>query len=615
MASNNTIRIDVREQDREVFSAFLIDQIEIGRQRVNELEPYQINRAVNPPRLIIAPITELEVSRSHVLLELRESVLWVKNISSQSTIEIPPQPDMRTTLNPGELAEVSLPFHFSIGDRVVRVHSAAAKLVGLQRMTMPPSMLAPTGEITLGAQSILQLRDQNRIDSSELMHWLRNILNLFQGTPNTDGFFQQATSVMSQMLELDSAAVLFRKNDRWKVRSVYQREGQFDQEKWEPSETILNEVQRSVRAHRQIPDFDTEQPESLLGVKSLVAAPILSAGGEVIGAMYGDKRMTGKGAARDISEVETMFVELLASGIAAGLARLQKEKEALKARIRLEQFFPANLVEKLENDQEFLKGRESEVTVLFCDIRRFSEIAERVGPEITVQFINHVMEELSSCVQANQGVLVDYIGDELIAMWGAPDSQPEHATMATQAALEMLAKVTELGNQWNSIIGQEFEIAIGVNSGIAQVGNIGSKLRFKYGPLGNTVNVASRVQGATKAVQVPLLVTLETAQNLDVSIGYRKIGQVKLINVSQPVTVCEVSGSENETWRRLKTNYERGLQLFEAESYEEACDALSTILKEFPDDAPTKNLLARALDQVSGAKQTGDPGVWVLDSK
>ena len=138
MASNKTIRIDIQEQGREVFSAPLIDQIEIGRQRVNELEPYQINRAVNPPRLIIAPITELEVSRSHVLLELDGNVLSVKNISSQSPIEIPSQPERKTTLNPGEVAEVSLPFQLSIGDRVVRVHSVAAKLVGLQRMTMPP---------------------------------------------------------------------------------------------------------------------------------------------------------------------------------------------------------------------------------------------------------------------------------------------------------------------------------------------------------------------------------------------------------------------------------------------------------------------------------------------
>ncbi|MCH2183688.1 MAG: diguanylate cyclase [Mariniblastus sp.] len=617
MAATKTIRIDVLDQGREVFSAPLIDQIEIGRQRVNELDPYQINRAVNPPRLIIAPLTELEVSRSHALLETRDKQLTLKNISSQAKIEIPAlsPAEPPTTLNPGDSLELCLPLTFSIGQRVVRVHSPPAKLVGLEQMTMPPSMVGPAPGLTMAAPSIIQLRDQNQMDPPELMNWLRNILTLFQGTPNTDEFFQQATAAMAQMLELDLAAVLFRENESWKVRSLHQQDGRTDQADWEPSLTILNEVHASVRAHRQIPDFETQQPESLMGVKSLVAAPILSPEGEVIGAMYGDKRMAGRGPARDISEVETMFVELLASGIAAGLARLQQEKEAVKARVRFEQFFPANLVEKLENDQEFLKGRESEVTVLFCDIRKFSEIAERVGPEVTVQFINHVMGELSYCVQANQGVLVDYIGDELIAMWGAPDSQPDHATMATRAARDMLAKVKELGDQWDRTIGQAFQIGIGLNSGVAQVGNIGSKLRFKYGPLGNTVNVASRVQGVTKVLRVPLLVTLETAQDLDPSIAYRKIGQVKLINVSQPVTVCEVPGTENPDWVRLKTAYEEGLERFEAESYLEACNALSAILQEFPDDTPTMNLLSRAVEQLSGTEQAGDPRVWVLDSK
>ena len=617
MVATHTIRIDVLDHGREVFSAPLIDQIEVGRQRVNELEPYQVNRAVNPPRLIIAPITELEVSRSHALLEMGDGVLSLKNISSQAPIEVPDfsTSGSPTVLNPGDSIELRLPFNFSIGQRLIRVHSPPAKLLGLEQMTMPPSMVGPAPSLTMAAPSIIQLRDQNQMDPPELMNWLRNILSLFQGTPNTDEFFQQATAAMAQMLELDLAAVLFRENETWKVRSVHLEGDAAEHDDWEPSLTILNEVHASVRAHRQIPNFDAQAPESLMGVKSLVAAPILSPDGEVIGAMYGDKRMSKTGPARDISEVETMFVELLASGIAAGLARLQQEKEAVKARVRFEQFFPANLVEKLENDQEFLKGRESEVTVLFCDIRKFSEIAERVGPEVTVQFINHVMEELSHCVQANQGVLVDYIGDELIAMWGAPDSHPDHATMATRAARDMLAKVAELGEQWNLTIGQEFQIGIGLNSGIAQVGNIGSNLRFKYGPLGNTVNVASRVQGVTKVLRIPLLVTLETAQQLEPSIAYRKIGQVKLVNVSQPVTVCEVRGTETSEWSKLKSTYEEGLSLFESESYLEACNVLSAILQEFPDDTPTMNLLSRAVDQLSGAEKPGDPRVWVLDSK
>ncbi len=617
MPLKQNITIEILEHDREVFSIPLRGDIEIGRQRVNELEPYQINRAVNPPRLIIAPLDELGVSRSHALVRLQEGNLFLENISSQAQIEIVTGrfKTEKKILSAGQSTECQIPLRFTIGNRDIQIKRSQATLVGLKQITMPPSVDSSALAQSLAAPSIEQLRSQSQMGGPELMSWLRTILNLFQGTPNTDEFYMQATSAMAKMLDLDLAAVVFHKEASWKVRFLYQENPSKASDQWEPSLTILDEVRTSIRAHRQIPSSGSQRPESLLGAGSLVAAPILTPDGQVIGALYGDKRNDGTLQGRNITEIETMFVELLASGIAAGLARLQQEKEAVKARVRFEQFFPKNLVEKLENDQEFLKGRESEVTVLFCDIRKFSEIAERVGPEITVQFINDVMEELSHCVQENQGVLVDYIGDELIAMWGAPDWQPSHATMATQAARDMLAKVPELGERWNQKIGREFKIGIGLNSGIAQVGNIGSKVRFKYGPLGTTVNVASRVQGVTRKLQIPLLVTLQTAQQLGPAISYRKLCQVKLIHMKQPVTVCEVCHDDSPDWPRLKTNYERALSLFESASYQEACNVLSELLKAFPDDTPAKHLLTRSAGQLSGNNPIKDPNIWILDSK
>ena len=612
----SNLQIVICEADKEVYSIPLTDRIEIGRQRVNELAPYQVNRAALPPRLIIAPVTELEISRSHALLEPDPDGITLSNISSQSHIEVTSGADAERVLGPGESIRLRSPIEFSLGNRQVHVRPMQTRLLGLNQMTMPPSLHGQTMALTMAAPSIVQLQTQRSMEVSELMNWLRNTLNLFQGTPNSDEFYQQATTAMAQMLELDLAAVLFREKEQWRVRWVH-REGDAEtNEAWEPSLTILNEVYNSVRAHRQVPSLDPSQPASLMGVKSLVAAPILSPDGRVIGALYGDKRTTlGNGPARDISEVETMFVELLASGIAAGLARLEQEKEVVRARVRFEQFFPAKLAERLENDQEFLKGRESEVTVLFGDIRKFSEIAERVGPEVTVQFINDVMDELSACVQDCEGVLVDYIGDELIAMWGAPDSQPDHASMAVRSARAMLDRVPLLAERWNHKIGQPFEIGIGLNSGIAQVGNIGSRFRFKCGPLGNTVNVASRVQGVTKLLHVPLLVTLETARRLDDSAGYRRICQVKLINVRQPVTVCEIGDPNDPTWVQLKNAYELGLERFEQAAYLEACNILSGILKEHPSDTPTMNLLSRAVSRMSDSGTEEDSPVWVLDTK
>ena len=149
---------------------------------------------------------------------------------------------------------------------------------------------------------------------------------------------------------------------------------------------------------------------------------------------------------------------------------------------------------------------------MFCDIRGFSTIAERVGAQRTIEWINDVLTELSLCVTKTDGVLVDYVGDELMAMWGAPAEQPDHARRACRSAVEMLELLDPLRERWKEITPDKFGFGIGINTGMARVGNTGSKVKFKYGPLGNTVNLASRVQGITKKLGVAALITDSTAK-------------------------------------------------------------------------------------------------------
>ena len=152
-----------------------------------------------------------------------------------------------------------------------------------------------------------------------------------------------------------------------------------------------------------------------------MATPLLDSKGAVIGAVYGDRRRPRGVLEQDlITELEAMLVELIASGVAAGMARLEQEHAALTARVQFEQFFTRELSEQLALHPDLLAGREAEVSLLFCDIRGFSRISERLGAEKTVQWIGDVMGVLSDCVLAHAGVLVDYIGDELVAMWRCP---------------------------------------------------------------------------------------------------------------------------------------------------------------------------------------------------
>src|SRR5207244_1819701 len=110
-----------------------------------------------------------------------------------------------------------------------------------------------------------------------------------------------------------------------------------------------------------------------------------------------------------VGKLEAMLVELLACGVATGLARQQQEEAALRAQVRFEQFFTPELAQQLAQDPDMLQGRQAEVTLLFADVRGFSRFSEKLGPERTVAWMNDVMGELSACVLHEAGVLVDYI--------------------------------------------------------------------------------------------------------------------------------------------------------------------------------------------------------------
>src|SRR5207302_3809188 len=245
---------------------------------------------------------------------------------------------------------------------------------------------------------------------------------------------------------------------------------------------------------------------------------------------------------------EAMLVELLASGVATGLARVEQEKAAVEAELRFGQFFTKELSRQLALQPDLLKGRESEVTLLFCDIRGFSRISERLGPEGTVEWLGSVMGTLSDCVRAHAGVLMDYIGDELIAMWGAPEAQPNHPRLACRAALDMLDALRELNQRWEKSLGEPINLGIGVNTGIAQVGNTGTHHKFKYGALGNTVNLASRVQGATKHLKTKLLITGATHARLGTGFDARRLCRVRVVNIHEPVDLYELPPPGHPCW-------------------------------------------------------------------
>jgi adenylate cyclase len=384
---------------------------------------------------------------------------------------------------------------------------------------------------------------------------------------------------------------------------------------WAPSQTLLGRVRRERRTFRHVPPIGADTPRSLQDVSALVAAPILDGQGEVIGALYGDRRSGGQAAGSPkISPFEAKLIELLASGIAAGLARVKEEQAALQARVQFEQFFTPQLAAQLERDPRLLEGRDAEVTLLFADIRGFSRISGRLGPARTMAWIQDTMGALSACVLDHDGVVVDYIGDELMAMWGAPAPQADHAELACLAARQMMESLEAINARWQSELGSPVTLGIGLNSGSARVGNTGSLQKFKYGPLGDVVNVASRVQGATKFLGADCIITGTTLKALPAGVSVRRLARVRAVNIEHPIDLYQIVAAPPQDWDERCRRYHEALTALERDERTAAIELAAKLADDFPHD-PAALALRRRAGDVAEHLAVGDTSVWQLPGK
>ena len=581
--------------------------LEIGRQREDEPAPaVRVDHALGA-RIILAPIDDLAISRAHVELTAWEGGVRVRNLSASQPVRLSPG----HTLAPGDEATLAPPALVQFGEYAVRVDPAEdeqLELEGLPERTIPPGKQAPPASVAvLGAT----------FDETKLLRWLETILGVFQSAANTRDFPDQAARAALAIVGLDAAAVLRCEDGRWKTEAlcVGDKGGSTSNSSWAPSQTLLGWVRRDRRTFRHVPPTGPDTPRSLQNVSALVAAPILNGAGEVIGALYGDRRSGGSspGLPR-ITEFEAKVVELLASGIAAGLARLKEEQAAVEARVQFEQFFTPQLARQLQHDPQLLEGRNAEVTILFADIRGFSRISERFGPDRTMAWIQDTMGSLSEAVLAYDGVLVDYIGDELMAMWGAPAPQADHAALACLAAKQMMERLVEISARWQGELGEPVQLGIGLNSGGARVGNTGSMLKFKYGPLGDAVNVASRVQGATKYLGADCLITGETLKRLPSAVSHRRLARVRAVNIAHPIDLYEVVAHPPGDWPERCQRYGAALLALEQENWGDALPSAQRLAADYPHDLAVAALLKR-IEVAERTSKLGDTSVWQLPGK
>ncbi len=273
------------------------------------------------------------------------------------------------------------------------------------------------------------------------------------------------------------------------------------------------------------------------------------------------------------------------------------------------QYVPKELVEEMSRDPDRynLKGESREMSVLFSDIRDFTSISEGLPAASLAEMLNFYLSSMTRIVQQRRGTIDKYIGDAIMAFWGAPVSDPNHARDAIQAAMQMQRDLDELNPQMKLKGWPEIKIGIGVNSGKMSVGNMGSEFRMAYTVMADAVNLASRLEGLTKQYGLGILVG-EEAVALCPDIEFMKVDVVRVKGKLHPVTIFEPLGEKEQVdvaAIKRKQDFEQARAAYLVQNFDEAEDILRKANKRHPG-----KLYEVYLERIAHFREIPPPAEW-----
>lgn len=248
------------------------------------------------------------------------------------------------------------------------------------------------------------------------------------------------------------------------------------------------------------------------------------------------------------------------------------------------QYVPPELVDEMaKNPEQFnMAPRAEELSILFSDVRGFTTISESLSPEELSAYINEYLTAMSLVIrEGHRGTLDKYIGDAVMAFWGAPVPDPEHAKNAVLAALEMQAAARALNKKFKEKGWPTFKIGVGVNSGVVRVGDMGSKIRKAYTVMGDAVNIASRLEGITKQYGADIIIG-EATKNLISGFVCREIDRVRVKGKVEPVAIYQPQGLEGQVEQAVLDDngvWKHALRLYRAQDWDMAESQLNNLKK------------------------------------
>jgi adenylate cyclase len=305
---------------------------------------------------------------------------------------------------------------------------------------------------------------------------------------------------------------------------------------------------------------------------------------------------------------------------AATVEYLTEGKQRRQLRTVFDKYMAAEVVDEIMRNPEAIRlgGERKELSVLFSDVAGFTSISEKMEPETLVELLNKYLSAMTDVILRHRGNVNKYLGDGIMAIFGAPRGDPNHASLACFAALDSQSELATLREQWKTEGRPEISARIGINSGWLVVGNMGSQARMEYTVMGDTVNLASRLEGANKFYDTLILLGPRTYELAAQDIEAREVDRMRVKGKKEPVVVFELlarKGRLSAEQHRVLKAYSEGLEAYKRRDFKTAAAQFEAALALDPGDGPSRVYLGRAKEYLVAPPPADWDGVYELKSK
>ena len=297
-----------------------------------------------------------------------------------------------------------------------------------------------------------------------------------------------------------------------------------------------------------------------------------------------------------------------------------EQREKNRIRRTFQQYVAPAVVEKMLSSGEMPSygGERRELTILFSDIRKFTTFSESHEPEVVVSRLSEYLSEMVDVIFKYNGTLDKFVGDEIMALYGAPYYFEDHAERACLTAIDMVGKLRDIQKRWSADRKDFFHIGIGINTGKVIVGNLGSSQLFDYTVIGDQVNIGARLESANKEYQTTIIISESTYELVKRKAKVRELDFVRVMGKAKPIRIFELRGMDSIP--QIEQDYiievfTEGLTAYRERRWSDALKAFRRVLRYFPSDGPSRVYTVRCLDFIENPPPLDWDGVYDFKTK